>query len=186
MNVQLIWENLQIKYNAIECENNDFMTRHNRIYVNTVLHQINKENKRECDVCETEPEDLLHIYIRCECLRSFVLKLKDMLFKNWEKGFVKAYEWNKMLLFGVNGKRKDVNVRLFNFVLSHVRYAIMSRRNLAHFEGKKVHVWDLFESVVRRNVGLIFKYGAEDFAECFIDGCGFISVTSEGKLAFNF
>ena len=117
---------------------------------------------------------MLHVYIQCEC-RSFVLKLKDMLFKNWEKGFVKAYEWNKMLLCGVNGKRKDVNVRLLNFVLSHVRYAIMSRRNLAHFEGKKVHVWDLFESVVRKNVGLIFKYGAEDFAKCFIDGCGFIS-----------
>ena len=51
-----------------------------------------------------------------------MLKQKDMLFKNWEKGFVKAHEWNKML-FAVNEKRKDVNVWLFNFVFSHASVA---------------------------------------------------------------
>lgn len=41
--VEDIWANCNIKYNSIECENNDFLIKHNRIYTNVVLNKINNE-----------------------------------------------------------------------------------------------------------------------------------------------
>lgn len=43
MDVKKIWSNANIKYNSIECENNDFLIKHNRIYTNVVLNKINNE-----------------------------------------------------------------------------------------------------------------------------------------------
>ncbi len=40
LDVEKIWSNLYVKYNSIECENNDCLIRHNRIYTNVVLNQI--------------------------------------------------------------------------------------------------------------------------------------------------
>ena len=47
-----IWSNINVKYNSIDCDNNDFLMRHNRIYTNVVLHGINEEVNAMCDVCE--------------------------------------------------------------------------------------------------------------------------------------
>lgn len=51
LNVKKIWSNMDIKYNTIECENNDLLIRHNRIYTNMVLNRINKDNSAMCAVC---------------------------------------------------------------------------------------------------------------------------------------
>ncbi len=48
LDVKKIWSNLNIKYNSIECENNDFLIRHNRIYTNVVLNKINNEVNVMC------------------------------------------------------------------------------------------------------------------------------------------
>ncbi len=56
LDVKKIWSNLNIKYNSIECENNDFLIRHNRIYTNVVLNKINNEVNVMCDVCENGHE----------------------------------------------------------------------------------------------------------------------------------
>ncbi len=56
LDVKKIWSNLNIKYNSIECENNDFLIRHNRIYTNVVLNKINNEVNVMCDVCENGNE----------------------------------------------------------------------------------------------------------------------------------
>lgn len=40
MDVKKIWSNMGIRYNSLECENNDFMIRHNRIYTNVVNNDV--------------------------------------------------------------------------------------------------------------------------------------------------
>ena len=35
-----IWKNWNVKKNSIECQNHDFIFRHNRMFTNVVIHQI--------------------------------------------------------------------------------------------------------------------------------------------------
>ena len=40
--VKKVWGNLNVMYNSVECEHNDFKIRHNRVFTNVVLHQIDR------------------------------------------------------------------------------------------------------------------------------------------------
>lgn len=62
INVKMIWKNLNVKYNGLDCENLNFKLRHSRKYTKVVIHQMNRNVNRECDVCETEPETLMNIF----------------------------------------------------------------------------------------------------------------------------
>ena len=58
--------------------------------------------------------------------------------------------------------------------------------NMAHFEGRRVKAWQVFESVLREVVSLIFKYvDCDDFLKYFVKVSDFVSVT-DGQLIFNF
>lgn len=187
MNVKKIWKNLNVKFNSIDCENLDFKLRHNRIFTNVVIHQINKNVKRECDVCKSDPETLMHMLFECKGLEEFHLKLQRVVKENWEMEFEDDLGWREMFLFGVCEKNKIVNVNLLNLTLSHARYAVWCRRNLAHFEEKIANVSVMFESVIRKDVYLIYKYlGKSDFDRIFIEGSKFISVDGDGGLQFKF
>ncbi len=96
-NVKAIWKNLRVKYNGLDCENLDFKLRHNRIYTKVVIHQINKNVNRECDVCKTDPETLMHIFLECKELDAFHEKLKKLIKDDWGKD-VAGNEW-KTLFF---------------------------------------------------------------------------------------
>ncbi len=74
-----------MKYNGLDCENLDFKLRHNRIYTKVVIHQINKNVNRECDVCKTDPETLMHIFLECKELDVFHEKLKKLIKDDWGK-----------------------------------------------------------------------------------------------------
>ncbi|XDV53672.1 hypothetical protein PO909_022110 [Leuciscus waleckii] len=186
LNVKAIWKNLSVKYNGLDCENLDFKLRHNRIYTKVVIHQINRNVNRECDVCKTDPETLMHIFFECKELDVFHEKLKKIIKGNWGKD-VTGNEWKKLFLFGESTNCKDVGVSLCNFILSHARYAIWARRNLAYFERKKVDVAVMFKSVVRKNVYLMWKYLSKDtFEKAFINGCSLIRVDDKEGLSVKF
>lgn len=180
-----IWKNWIVKKNSIECQNHDFKFRHNRMFTNVVIHQINRNVKRECDVCKFDPETLMHLYYECDKLKMFFMKLREFLHENWGREYIEGMEWKKVFLFGVWEKKKGVNVNMLNYVLSHARYAIWLRRNLAHFEGKHIGVWSYFESELKKDIFWIYKCEKMDFGT-FINGCKFISVIDDGKLMFNF
>lgn len=74
LKVKTIWRNLNVKYNGLDCENLDFKLRHNRIYTKVVIHQMNKNVSRECYICETETETLMHIFFECKELEEFHAK----------------------------------------------------------------------------------------------------------------
>jgi len=103
----------------------------------------------------------MHIFFECKELDGFHDKMKKMVKDDWGKD-VTGNEWKKLFLFGVSTNCKDPGVNLCNFILSHARYAIWARRNLAYFEGRKVDVSVMFKSVVRRNVYLMWKYLSKD------------------------
>lgn len=185
-NVKSIWKNLSVKYNGLECKNLDFKLRHNRIYTKVVIHQINKNVNRECDICKTDTESLMHIFFECKELDIFNEKLKKLIKDDWGKE-IEGDEWRKLFLFGECNNCNDLKVHLCNYILSHARYAIWARRNLAYFEGKKVDINVMFKTVMRKNVFLMWKYLSQDvFEKVFINGCGLVCADDEGGLSINF
>jgi len=185
LDVEKIWSNLNVKYNSIECENNDFLIRHNRIYTNVVLNKINSEVNAMCDVCNNGHESFLHYFLRCEALVDFFDFLKSLLKENWGVEVESEEEWSKMFLFGILEKRKKMDNCLINFILSHARLAVVLRRNYAHFEGRKVKIKELFKSITKRDVELICKYGEKEVKEFFVNTNKLIYQEPGEEICFN-
>ena len=183
--VTKVWGNLNVKYNCIECEHNDFKIRHNRIFTNVVLHQIDRNISRLCDVCKGTDENFNHYFVECPRLVGLFAKVKELLSTHCGVKVENPVEWKKLLLFGMLGKVQGVNVNLVNAFLSHVRYAIVYRRNMAHYEGRVIPVWDWFVSVFKKNVRLVYMLQTEDFHNCFVKNSSLIMVTGAGSLSFN-
>lgn len=101
----MLWKNLNIRFNSIECQQNDFILRHNRVYTKEVLHQIDKSIARECDVCNREVETLMHLYVQCKGLKEYHELLKQCVRKNWEEIKFVDEEWSKLFLFGMVKER---------------------------------------------------------------------------------
>ncbi|KAG5830189.1 hypothetical protein ANANG_G00307430 [Anguilla anguilla] len=171
MDVKKIWSNGNIKYNRIECENNDFLIKHkcDRIYTNVVLNKINNES-------------FLHYFFDCNDLVDFFGFLKKLLKENWCVQLDLEEGWRKLFLFGVFEKSKTVNFCLINFVLSHARLAVVYRRNYVHFEGRKVNVKCLFKSLMKRDVEFICKHGSKEF---FVSGNKLIYEGERREIVFN-
>ncbi len=139
LDVKKIWSNMNVRYNSIECENNNFLIRNNRIYTNVVLNKINNNVNVMCDVCDSGHETFLH-FLECIALKYFFdLKKKKKKKKTYEEVNLEE-EWRQIFLFGMFGKKKTVDYWLINYVLSHDRLAVVLRRNYAHFEGRKVKI----------------------------------------------
>lgn len=170
MDVKKIWSNANIKYNSIECENNDFLIKHNRIYTNVVLNKINNEVDVMCDVCKSGHESFLHYFLDCDDLVDFFAFLKGLLKDNWNIKLDLGEGWRVLFMFGLFEKKREVNLCLINFVLSHARLAVVYRRNYAHFEGRKVKVTDIFKALMKRDIGLVCRYGGDEVQSFFMSG----------------
>lgn len=134
LNVKEVWGNLNVKYNSIDCEHNDFKIRHNRVFTNVVLHQIDRNVCRRCNVCKREDENFDHFFFECTMLSVLFENVRNLLGVHCGVKVGNDMEWKKLLLFGMWGKKKNVNVHLVNVIMSNVRYAIVCRRNVAHYE----------------------------------------------------
>lgn len=145
---------------------------------------MNKNVSRECDLCETEAETLMHIFFECKELEEFHAKMKKLIKDGIGKEFAED-EWKKMFLFGERINYKDRKVNFWNLILSNARYAIWVRRNMAYFERKKVDVIGIFKSIVRKSVYIMWKYlSKEEFEKAFVKENGFISTTEGLSLTF--
>ena len=151
-----------------------------------VLHQINRDIKRECDICGTGVEHFMHFFVECSRLKDFHEFLKGLLVKHWGEEIFNGVEWKRFFIFGINGKSKVLNFNLVNYVLSHARYAVRQRRNMGHYEGKCVSVEGLFRRTLENDTEIIYKYGGGNFEKLFVWGSTFIEIMSNGKLAFNY
>lgn len=65
MDVRGIWKNLRVKWNSSECENFDFLLRHNRIFNNLIISKFDMNVDKKCDVCGVEVETCMHEFLEC-------------------------------------------------------------------------------------------------------------------------
>ncbi len=141
-------EKWKIKGNSKEADDHDFRLRH-KILTNAILHQLDRRVGRECDVCGLETENLVHMYVKCTKLCGFFKMLKCCLIKKLGLVWNNRDSWEIFVLFGVWKESRVKNTELCRFLLSHARWAIKSRHNIAHFENKLVPVWPIFKSMVQ-------------------------------------
>lgn len=136
-------------------------------------------------MCGVGVETCMHEFVECPELEGYFGRIKGLIQRCWEGGLLEELEWRELWLFGVKMKRYNVN--LLNYVLSHARFAVKRRRNIAHYEKKKVEVWSIFKSMVESEVTLLYSYvKEEEFREGFIEGSTFIEIGDEGRVVFDF
>ena len=104
----------------------------------------------------------MHEFVECCELEGYFVKIKGLINRCWGGGFVERMEWRELWLFGVTSRVESCNVNLLNYVLSHARFAVKHRRNVAHYEKKRVEVWSVFMSIMRRDVNMVYSYVWED------------------------
>lgn len=187
MDVKRMWKNLRVKWNSSECENFDFFLRHNRVFNNLVISRFDMNVRKECDVCRVGVENCMHEFVECSELKVYFERMRELISRNWRGEFVERMDWRELWLFGVTGKVRECNVSLMNYVLSHARFAVKLRRNLAHFEKKIVDVWNIFVMIVKRDVKMIYSYEEKgNFIGGFVEGSTLISLGENGDVLFNF
>ena len=131
----------------------------------------------------------MHEFFECTGLKVYFEKMKGLIKRCWKGEVVKNMRWREWWLFGVNGKGRKCNVSLLNYVLSHARYAVKLRRNLAHYDKRSVvwGVWSLFQRMVKMDVITMYKYISKgDFIKSFVEGSTFIVIGDDEKLIFDF
>ena len=177
MDVRKIWKNVRVKWNSIECEHFDFMLRHNRIYNNLIISKFDCRVGKGCDVCDEGVETCMHEFVECGELKGYFEKIKKLINKCWEGDLTVGMEWKELWLFGANERKDGCNVNLMNFVLSHARYAVKLRRDMAHYEKRRCDVWTIFKHLMERDVGRIWNFiGEEEFRKGFVEGSSFIEI----------
>ena len=145
--------------------------RHNRIYTNDVIHQINKNVNKECDVCGREVENLME----CGELKSFFEKIWNLLCVNWGRAFIENLEKKQLFLFGYANKKQKCKYKPAEFCSESCTICNMVY-GIWHILRVRVKAWQVFESVLREVVSLIFKYVDWDgFQKYFVKGCDFVS-----------
>ncbi len=185
LNVGQIWGQWRVRGNSLEAEDNDYKIRHNKVFTNVILHQFDRGVGRECDICGLLPETLMHMYRECSELTSFFETLKECLVNKlgliWDRGD----SWDVFFIFGVWEKSRVKNVALCKFLLSHARWAVKSRRNIAHFEGRIISVWNIFKSIVKKQIHYRLTHGAADFTLLFIKDSDLLSLNRRGEIVWN-
>lgn len=137
-----------------------------------------------CDVCKQENEDLLHLFINCVELKECCEKLKQLLCRclKFDDNYVE--NWNKLLLFGICDKKCVKNYSLCHFLLSHWRWAVRLRRNIAHYQKRVVNVWPIFKNLVRKSVRFRLINGIRNFHPVFVKNNTLISMDEHNKIVW--
>ena len=131
----------------------------------------------------------MHEFVECCELRVYFERMKELINNCWEGDYVSRIEWKKLWLFGVNERKNGCNINRLNYVLSHARYAVKLRRNIAHYEEKKCEVWNIFKNLTERDIKLTQSFiGEEEFRKGFLDGSTFIERMNgdENEVRMNF
>ena len=77
-----------------------------------------------------------------------------------------------------------MSVDVLNYVLSHARHTVVLRRNYAHFEKRTVTIKHLFKAIMKRDVGMVCKYGGEEVTDFFVSGNSLIEKVEGGGICF--
>ncbi|CAG2185493.1 unnamed protein product [Mytilus edulis] len=128
-----MWCNVNLFWKPAKFIELDYKILHNCIFTKSKFKRIGWSDDDLCDVCGSEIEDLLHMFINCDELLEFHNYLSELfvkLFENCDSDKISGVQSEHLLLFGLNWKMKGVNDSFVNFLLSTARYCIFRRRNI--------------------------------------------------------
>ena len=185
LDAALIWGSWRIRGNSIEAEDNDFRIRHNKVFTNVILHQLDRTIDRHCDICGLQAETLMHLFCNCIELNVFFVKLKNCLRDRLGFDWDVSDSWDVFFLFGIWDKSRVRNVTLCRFLLSHARLAVKLRRNMAHYDHKIHLVWPIFRNMVRKHVRFRRLHGVVDFTRTFLTDNTLVSLDERGNLLWD-
>ena len=67
--------------------------------------------------------------------------------------------------------------------MSHARFAVKLRRNLAHYEKRKADVWSIFKSGLKKDVNMMYRsLDSEEFERGFIMGSTLTRIGEDGEV----
>ncbi|KAM3585022.1 uncharacterized protein V6R79_005185 [Siganus canaliculatus] len=159
---QRIWTNILDIATPHHLFSLDFKIKHRKIFTGIMLHQINREHGRGCTRCGQLEEDLEHIFLDCAVCHQVWEKIDKLLEKRC--GFKMEVQMKRYIhLFGLmdNEKRRSINRRLINWILSFTRHAMYVSRNISRFERRTSNIWTLFENSFTHHVNILFQQQRE-------------------------
>lgn len=157
-----MWKSVHNYWKPPDCVQLDFKLMHNRIFTNVKLKRIGLMDTNICDSCQSDIEDLLHIFLDCQMLVSFhdyINQLLVKLLERCETDVIVTQGYRKLILLGMSGKFKSVNVVFVNFFLSIVRLCIMKKRQIVK------------RSTLNFNLITFFKYTMKNYVTYFHAYC---------------
>lgn len=136
--------------------NLDYKIVHNIVWTKERLYRVKICSNNRCPVCDSEIEDILHMFIDCDYLKSFQLFLKDILSYFYQSRGFTENEFNMMMLFGIPKTEKYYS--FINVLLSAARLSIYKRRNYKSLKDKLVTCKCLFDNILKENLSCIFYH----------------------------
>lgn len=157
MDEEGIWKNLKWKFLDTKLECLDYFIRHNVIFTETKLAQIGVSNNAQCKVCTLENENIMHLFLKCTKLNTFMTKMKKVIKQimiNRKEDIEKDEEWSKMFLFGFNGSK----TKIVNLFLSVARNVIWERRNIVKNKSVNIDVWKMYKRKLEQYIRAAEEY----------------------------
>lgn len=160
----------------------DFKILHRIVYSNEFLLKIGITDSNLCCICKQESENLLHMFLKCSHLENFRIFIKEIIDDIMKIPIYHThYNYEEVLLFGIQRKLTSVNVEFLNFILSIARLSIYKRRCFAVKTGNILDVIRLFRKMVKNNIEYQWKYFSmkqipKKFEQKFAKNISFVTV----------
>lgn len=161
----------------------DFKIFHRILYTNEFLLKIRMVDSELCCVCKRESEDLLHMMLKCSILEEFMKYIKDIISDILKLPIYHTqYDFEQVLMFGIQKNLIEVNTTFLNFLLSIVRLSIYKRRCFAVKSGnildiKRFFIKQLNNSLQYQWTYYMMKRKRDIFVRKFAKNVSFITVT---------
>lgn len=149
-----IWKNMKWIFVDTDLECLDFFIRHNVIFTGMRLCKIGREQDAICKVCNKEDEGILHLFLYCEKLKQFFIKMKEIV--NDLRGKEEDFSWNRFFMLGIN--EKNENKKLINLLLVIGKSAIWKRRNVAKNRNFVMDLCLFYKGLVKDYLHTLYNY----------------------------
>lgn len=169
------WKTIFGGYKSPDMINLDYKIAHSIIWTREKLHMVKISNTSTCPICNTDIEDLLHMFIECDCLILFHEFLVDILTYFYRHTGFTRDEFIKWLLYGLSGS--GVETPFINVILSTARSSIYKRRNIMIFKNRLIDCKFIFNIIIKQHLECILcKYKYEEFSMLFMRDNPFLKV----------
>lgn len=125
------------------------------------------------------------MYLKCAELYEFFHLLKHCLTEKLGLVCEGRDSWEIFFLFCIWGKSRVTNTELCKCLISHARWAIKSRRNMAHYEKTIIPVWAIFKNVIQTQIKYKIMRGTVNLTMLFTKNKSLFMYKEGGKIVWN-